>query len=455
MAAAVPSPNRPINITDLLRLNPRVLDRVIDRMSASAVEELMWDWEFRARPEQLPPDGSWKTWVALAGRGWGKTRCGAEWVRKHVKLGKKRIHLIAPTAADARDVMVEGQSGLLSVCWQYDRDYDGRIMGRPKYEPSKRRLTWQNGARATLFSSDVPNRLRGPQCDLLWGDELAVWNYARECWDMAMFGLRLGVNPQALITTTPKPISVLRDILKDASTVITGGSMYDNRANLADSFVEKIRRQYEGTRLGRQEIHAELLTESEEALWSLDMIEKTRIREKPIGLVRVVVGVDPAISSTKESNETGIIVAGKDRMDHGYVLADSSGRLKPNQWGKRVVEAFYEYDADCVVAEGNQGGDMVKHTIHTIDRSIPVKIVFASRGKQARAEPISSLYQQGRVHHVGAFPQLEDQMVTWEPESGAESPDRLDGNVWALTDLLIKERPRQIIPVGPTLFSRE
>jgi phage terminase large subunit-like protein len=441
-------------MAELASLSPEQAASVIRRLSRGAAEALLWDWSFRARGSQVAPKGDWTTWVFLAGRGSGKTRAGAEWVRERVKQGYRRVGLIAPTAGDARDVMVEGESGLLSVCWPKDRTHAGEDMGRPLYEPSKRRATWANGALATLYSADEPERLRGPQHDTIWADELAAWRYCRDTWDMAAFGLRLGDDPKAMVTTTPKPISVLREILAEQGTVISRGSTFDNRANLAKPFFEKIVTKYMGTRLGRQELHAEMLEESEGALWKRSSLEACA-RPAPDSLGRIVVAIDPAITAKVESNETGIIVAGRETssLGHGYVLADCSGRMSPGEWGGRAISAYHQFGADRIVAEGNQGGDMVRHTIHTIDPNIPVRIVHAHRGKAARAEPVAALYEQGRIHHAGSLPELEDQLVTWEPLSGMESPDRLDALVWALTDLFLTGAGIRRVGVGPEVIT--
>lgn len=430
------------------------VDALLANLSPEAAEALLWDWRFRAREPQIAPAGDWRNWVFCAGRGSGKTRAGGEWVRERVKQGYTRIGLIAPTAGDARDVMVEGESGLLSVCWKNDQTYEGVPMGVPLYEPSKRRVTWRNGAMCTLYSADEPERLRGPQHDTIWADELAAWRYCRDTWDMAMFGLRLGDDPKTMITTTPKPIAVLREILKDSHTVITRGSTFDNRANLAKPFFENILRKYQGTRLGRQELYAELLEEAEGALWKRADLEKC-VRPAPENLGRIVVAVDPAITAKTESNETGIIVAGQEvgRLGHGYVLADLSGRYTPAQWGQVVAKAYHAFGADKIVAEGNQGGEMVRHTIHTGDPNLPVRIVHASRGKAARAEPVAALYEQGRIHHALALPDLEDQLVTWEPLSGMESPDRLDALVWAITELFLGGATIRMVGVGPEVIT--
>lgn len=354
-----------------------------------------------------------------------------------MRQGHSRIALIAPTARDARNVMVDGESGILAVCWEHDRDHKGAVTGRPHYEPSKAQVTWENGARAFLYSAEEPERLRGPQHDTFWADELAAWKYLRDTWDMAMFGLRLGADPRKMITTTPKPLTILREIMADPATVISRGSTFDNAANLAPSFLSSIRKTYDGTRLGRQELFAELLEEAEGALWSRDMIEKARHKGDVPEMARIVVAVDPAITATEESNETGIIGAGLGRDGKGYVLADRSGRHTPAGWAREAIKLYRDLGADRVVAEGNQGGEMVRHTIETEWKAAPVTIVHAHRGKQARAEPVAALYEQGKVRHAGSFQELEDQMVNWEPLSGLPSPDRLDAHVWAFTDLMV------------------
>jgi phage terminase large subunit-like protein len=390
---------------------------------------LIDDWAARARPEQLPPAGDWTTWVFCAGRGAGKTRSGSEWVRSITgKIG--RIALVGPTAADVRDVMVEGESGILSIC--SDRD-------RPVYEPSKRRLVWNNGAIAQMFSSEEPDRLRGPQFGAAWSDELAAWRNASDTWSMLQFGLRLGQHPRQLITTTPKPIKLLRELLaRDGQDVaVTRGSTYDNRDNLAPAFFSQIVRQYEGTRLGRQELNAELLEDVEGALWSRDMIGSARVGSGSMpDLRRVVVAIDPATTAGEDSDETGIIVAAIGIDGDGYVLEDLSGKYAPREWATKAVGAYRKHRADRIIAERNQGGDMVEATIRTIDPLVPVKTVHASRGKITRAEPVASLYEQKRVHHVGAFDTLEDQLCSFAP-GVAGSPDRLDALVYALTDLML------------------
>ncbi len=432
-----PEPATGLNISSLANLPPDKIAKAVAQLTDAQCDELLNDWRFMARPEQLPPPGDWRYWLFLAGRGAGKTRSGAEYVRHLVKSGYGRIGLIAPTAADARDVMVEGESGVLSTAWDRDRDHKGALVGRPLYEPSKRRLTWQNGAQGALYSAEEPERLRGPQHDALWCDELAAWRDDQDAWDMALFGLRLGTDPRCMISTTPKPKPLLRAILKDKSTVVTKASTHANRANLAGAFLDTIITKYEGTRLGRQELGGELLEEAEGALWNRGMIERARTNGAAPQMRRVVVAIDPAVTAKAESNLTGVIAAGLSTEGRGYVLADVSGRYSPDGWARRAVGLYDEYRADRIVAEGNQGGDLVRHTINSVRGNLPVTIVHASRGKQARAEPVAALYEQNKIGHVGVFPELEDQMCTWEPLGDEPSPDRIDAMVWAFTHLMI------------------
>lgn len=386
-------------------------------------------WSGKRTKKQEAPKGDWAVWLLMAGRGFGKTRAGAEWVRERISRGESgRVALVAPTPDDVRNVMVEGVSGLLRVSPPWFM---------PKYEPSKRKLTWPNGATALGFSSYEPDRLRGPQFDTAWCDELASWKNARETWDNLQFGLRLGESPRCAATTTPKPISLLRELKDREDVMVTMGSTYENRENLPDEYIEHIRRRYEGTRTGRQEIYAELLDESEAALWKRDWIEAARVRDAP-ELSRVVVAVDPAVSSRGSSSETGIVVAGADEDGHAYVLEDASGRMSPDGWARRAIAMLDRYGADRIIGESNNGGDLVEHTVRTAyeDRFVPYKSVHASRGKYVRAEPVSALYEQGKVHHVGGLDALEDQMCIWSPGSDGSS-DRLDALVWAVTELLL------------------
>jgi phage terminase large subunit-like protein len=422
----------------LASLPEALRNNLVAALSPTEARALLYDWPFWARSNQLPPEGDWRVWLLLAGRGFGKTRTGAELMRARITARTaRRVALVAPTAADARNVMIEGESGILAISPSWDR---------PHYEPSKRRLTWPNGAVATLYSADEPERLRGPQHDAAWCDELASWRYP-ETWDMLMFGLRLGADPRVVVTTTPRPTKLLRELVADRTVAVTRGTTYENRANLAPEFIEQIVRKYEGTRLGRQEIEAEILDDVPGGLWNRGLIEAARARTAPT-LARVVVAIDPAATSGEAADETGIIVAGKDGQGHGWVLADISGRYPPAEWAKAAIAAYRAHSADRVVAEVNNGGEMVEATLRVIDPNLAFAAVRASRGKITRAEPVAALYEQGRVHHLGAFPQLEDQMCNLsrgahDPEirRAGYSPDRVDALVWALTDLLVEPMP--------------
>ncbi len=398
---------------------------LLETLSEADAEEILHDWTFWARPSQLPPDGTWRVWLLLAGRGFGKTRTGAEWVRAEAQSGRRgRLALVAPTAADARDVMVEGESGLLAIAPRGNR---------PEYEPSKRRLTWHNGAMATLYSADEPDRLRGPQHDGAWLDELAAWRFP-ETFDQLQFGLRLGSDPRIVVTTTPRPTQLIKQLVERPTTFTTTGTTYENVANLAPAFVDSIISRYQGTRLGLQEIEARILGDPDGALWKRDWIQTAVAPD----LIRVVIGIDPAGSSSEQADETGIIIAGKGVDGNGYVLADRSCRLSPEGWASRAVAGFDQFSADRVVAEANFGGEMVQSVLRTVRSTLPFTAVHASRGKGIRAEPISSLYEQKRIFHCDAFPELEDQLCSWTPDSG-KSPDRLDALVWALTWLMLEK----------------
>ncbi|MCR9256279.1 MAG: terminase family protein [Alphaproteobacteria bacterium] len=397
---------------------------------------LLYDWEFWRRPSQTPPPGDWRIWLIRAGRGFGKTRVGAEWVRARIEAGRAdRVALVGETATDVRDVMVEGESGLLSVCPPWFK---------PVWEPSKRRLTWPNGAIATGYSADDPEQLRGPQHDAAWADEAAKWRY-EAAWDNLLMGLRLGRDPRCVMTTTPRPRAWLKKLAGDKGTAVTTGSTFENSANLADGFMEAILSRYEGTRLGRQELYGEVLEDVPGALWTLAGIDATRVPHAPGDLRRIVVAVDPSGTGGEGGDEIGIVVAGRGVDGDAYVLGDRSCRLSPAGWGHRVVEAARDFRADRIVAERTYGGAMVEHVIRTVDRSAAIDLVDARRGKVTRAEPVAALYEQGRVHHAGGFPELESQMsaVTRAGYVGAGSPDRVDALVWALTALMLDDR-------GPT-----
>ena len=426
----------------------------LDDLTDEEADELLHTWELWARPNQLEPEvilpngERWTTWLILAGRGFGKTRCGAETIIKWVRSGHcKRVALVAEDSADARDVMVEGESGILACS---PRDFI------PKYEPSKRRLTWPNGAVATLFSAEDYDSLRGPQFDGAWCDELCKWRYAQEAWDNLQFGLRLGDHPKQIVTTTPKPIRLLKDIILRSDTAITKGNTRENLVNLAPPFVKAVIEKYEGTRIGRQELNAEILDDVPGALWSRPMIDEHRIRpvdsQTPLILphfVRVVVAVDPPKEVGEAGAECGITVTAKDINGHGYLLEDLSLPGSPEEWGRVAVQAYDEWEADLVVYEANQGGEMVAAVLRQAAKSlrddgmrtadfVPLKAVHATKGKYVRAEPVSQLYEQGKMHHVGYFPDLEDQLCEYTPDgSMGYSPDRMDSLVWGFTELLV------------------
>lgn len=395
----------------------------IERIRSLTVDEaeaVYFDWERWARDNQLIPLTPFFIWLILSGRGWGKTRTGAETVRQWVKDGNQYVNLIGATADDARDIMIEGESGILAICPKSER---------PQYIPSKRQLLWPNGAISLIFTADEPERLRGKQHYKIWADELASWRYP-ESWAQAMMGLRLGNNPQGIVTTTPRPVPLVLELIKDPRNVITTGTTYENRANLAQGFFEYVIKKYEGTRLGRQELNAEILTDNPGALWKREMIDASRVLKAP-ELDRVVVAVDP--SATSGGDEAGIITAGI-AGEHYYTIADDSLQGSPHEWASAAVTAYHRAQANCIVAESNQGGEMVTAVIKQVDPSVPVKLVHASRGKATRAEPIAAIAEQGRDHHIGTFPALEDELCLWQP--GDASPNRLDAKVWALTDLM-------------------
>lgn len=397
--------------------------------------EVIFNWRLVARHNQRIPPGDWLIWLILSGRGWGKTRTGAEFIRAQKEAGLGRFALIGQTVADARDVMIEGESGLLAVCPPWDK---------PKYEPSKRRVTWANGAQASTYSADEPDQLRGPQQEAAWGDEPAKWKYAQETMDNLMMGLRLGPKPRLLLTGTPRPTALIKQLVKESATGrvhLTRGTTFENLDNLSPAF-RSIIEKYEGTRIGRQELEAEVLEDVEGALWTLAQIDSLRVDKVPDALLYVTVGVDPAVTSTQDSDETGIVVAGRAWCSckgaaekHYFVLQDATqGIVAPAVWAAKVVNAYHNFAANRVAAEVNNGGDLVESVIHGVDKSIPIRKVHASRGKLTRAEPISMLYEQGKVHHVGTFPLLEDQMCTYVAGAG-DSPDRMDALVWAITEL--------------------
>jgi phage terminase large subunit-like protein len=415
----------------LASLSPTKQAEYLGRLSDKELVALGYDWRFWARENQLPPPGDWRVWLLMAGRGFGKTRSGAEWVRMQVEgAHARRVALVAPTIADLRNVMIEGESGILAISHP---DF------KPDYFASRNRLHWPNGAVALGFSADEPERLRGPQHDAAWCDELAAWRYP-EAWDMLQFGLRLGKDPRIVVTTTPKPVRLVRMLVKDPAVQVTRGSTRENRKHLAPAFLAEIVRRYEGTRLGRQELEAELLENVAGALWSRDALDAARVREAP-ELARVVVAIDPAVSSGEDADETGIVVAGVSAGGIAFVLEDASGRYRAEEWARAAVALYRRHRADRVIGEVNNGGELVEATLRAVDAAVSYKPVRASRGKVVRAEPVAALYEQGRVKHCGIFPRLEDQMAAFSADfdrgSAGYSPDRVDALVWAITELLI------------------
>lgn len=392
-----------------------------------------YDWSLNARPAQQLPEGSWKTWLILAGRGFGKTRTGAESIRQWVRDGVcKRIALVGSSLHDVRSVMVEGESGLLAIHPKEER---------PLFIPSKRLIQWKNGAIAQLFGAENVDQLRGPQFDGAWVDELAKFRRAEQVWQQLQLCMRLGKNPRSIVTTTPRPTPFIQRLLQDPDVYITRGSTFDNEKNLASTYLDQIRAQFLNTRLGAQEIYAEVLTETAGALWTRELISYKQPLYDSHGhphLKRIVIAIDPATTTHDHSDETGIVVAGISEDNQGYVLDDLSGKLSPNDWGTRVVNSFYRLKADKVVVEINKGGDLVENVLRSIDRTIPIKTVRASRGKYTRAEPIAALYEQKRIFHTCPFTLLESQICEYVPGLSSKSPDRMDALVWAFTDLFLE-----------------
>ena len=437
--------------SDLLRALLKIEDekeRLDELAKLTKIErqELRYHWKLWARSSQIAPTSDWQCWLISAGRGFGKTRAGAEWVRDAARRTEDlRIALVGASLAEARAVMVEGESGLLSVCPPENS---------PVFEPSLRRLSWPNGSQATLYSAGEPESLRGPQHHIAWCDEIAKWDNASDramrAWDNLMMGLRLGESPQVVATTTPRPVALMRRLCgeeAEGQVQVTRGSSYENGQNLPTAFIRSMRKRYGKTALGRQELDGVLLQDLEGALWSRTLLEACR-EDLPVEtMTRVVVGVDPPVSA--RGDECGIVVCGVSDSGHGCVLADSSlARPSPERWARKVAETARAWNADRVVAEANQGGQMVASVLRAADVSLPLKLVHATRGKIARAEPVAALYEAGRVRHVGMFAKLEDQLCGLMAGGGYEgpgrSPDRADALVWALTELMLgaTRRPR-------------
>ena len=393
---------------------------------------LYTEWLKTARAKQLEPKGKFNIWLILAGRGWGKTRTGAQDTILYALRNPNTIcAVVAPTHGDLRRVCFGGPSGLLSIlppeCFAKSKDFKG-------YSSSTSEIRLFNGSKIIGYAAIDPNRLRGPQFHRAWCDELAAWRYP-EAFDQLMFGLRLGKNPKCLITTTPKPTKIIKELATRDDVNVTRGSTFENVENLAEAAIANLKLRYEGTTLGRQELYAEIVEDFEGALWKMSLIEEDRVRQEPENLRRIVVGIDPAVTSNVNSDETGIIVAGIDDNNNYYVLEDVSGNMSPDSWAKKAVQCYYNWEASRVVAEVNNGGDLVERIIRTVDTNIPYTAVRASRGKMVRAEPVAALYEQHRVHHVGIFGDLEDQMCSYTGERNQSSPDRMDALVWAITDL--------------------
>jgi phage terminase large subunit-like protein len=420
------------------------VDEFLGGLSRDALMSLPWLFEFWALPHQLPPEGAWKSWVIMGGRGAGKTRAGAEWVRAEVEGARpldpgraRRVALVGETIDQVREVMIFGDSGILA-CSPPDR--------RPVWEATRRRLVWPNGAVAQVFSAHDPDSLRGPQFDAAWVDELAKWKKAETTWDMLQFALRLGDNPRQVVTTTPQNVPVLKAILKNPSTVVTHAPTEANRAYLAASFLEEVRARYEGSRLARQELDGVLLEDVQGALWTTAMLEGARA-ERPAAFDRVVVAVDPPVTGHSGSDDCGIVVVGAvtqgaPQQWRAFVIEDASvSGASPAVWAEAVAAVAARHQADRVVAEVNQGGDLVTEVLRQVDPAIPVKTVRATRGKHLRAEPVAALYEQGRVHHVAGarLAALEDQLcrMTVQGWQGKGSPDRLDALVWAIHELML------------------
>ena len=364
----------------------------------------------------------------MAGRGFGKTRLGAEWLASQaIRNDNVRCAIIARTFSDVRNVCVEGVSGILGILREYDALKD--------WNKSNGIITLKNGSIIQTFSADTPDSLRGPQFHFGWCDELAAWQYD-DTWNQFQFGLRLGEHPQTVITTTPRPTKLIKSLLKSDSTVVTRGSSFDNAENLSESALLEMQNRYANTRLGRQELFGEVLDDNPGALWTRAIIESARIKSEQLpSLIRVVVGIDPAVTSGDESDSTGIVTAGYAANGHYYILSDKTLKATPDAWARVAVNEFELHKADRIIAETNNGGDLVVHLLQQVNPNVPVKKVTATRGKAVRAEPIASLYEQGRVHHVGYFSELEEQMCEWEPGVSKDSPDRMDAMVWAMTEL--------------------
>lgn len=420
----------------LARLPKEEQDTFFDSLTSNEVELLLHDWSFWARPKQIIPKGDWFIWFILAGRGFGKTRTGAEAIIEWQRQGYGLFALVGQTTADVRDVMLNGDSGLITVSPPWNK---------PKYISSRRQVEWSNGARAMLYSGDEPDQLRGPQHHKGWVDEPAKFKYLDDLIDMLELGMRLGDRPQYIATGTPKPRKKIKEMVADPATHLTVGSSFENLSNLSNVFIKRIIKKYEGTRLGKQELYAELFKDVAGALWSHDVVDRHRVRVKPEDLVRVVVAIDPSVTENARSDEAGIVGAGINADGHAFVFSDDSKKCHPSVWSALAVNRYKKEQADLIVAETNNGGDLVEMVLQANGVKVNFKKVHAARGKRVRAEPIAALYEKGLVHHVGEFPELESELTEWVP--GEESPNRLDALVWCLTELMLdSDQPGEIVP---------
>ena len=417
-------------------LPPATREEILRKLTPQELRALEFNWQFWGRQNQQEPRADYSYWVLNAGRGFGKTRTGAETVRG---WAEKKAHggvyaLVGPTSADVRDTMIEGESGILQISPPWFR---------PEWFPSKRRLIWPNGAFALTYSAEKPERLRGPNIGAAWCDELCAWKYMKETWNQLRLTMRKGLGrPRTVITTTPRPVELYLKILADKRTIKTTGSTFDNSANLAPGFIEEVIQDFLGTRLGRQELNAEILTDVQGALWTYNMIDDLRIKEINLDqIIRVVVAIDPAVSANMMADETGIVVVGRLANGHGVVLDDLSVRgVMPMEWMQRAVNAYHKWKADAIIAEANNGGALIEELCKVCDRTVKYRAVHATRGKITRAEPVAGLYEKKQIHHAGIFKPLEDQMTTYSPITAAKSPDRMDALVWGLTDLFLQAK---------------
>lgn len=460
-----------MNAEDIARLPPPMRAKVLRQIAPTPEHRraLLYAWDFWARPKQLPPpdgpsygrSGKWLIWLLLAGRGFGKTRTGAQYIHRRAMQKRRHIILAGATSADIRDTMIEGDdSGLLAVAPPNER---------PTYNPSKARITWPNGSWARLITADKPDKFRGPNADTFWADELAAWRYAEAAWTQLMLCFRVGDDLRGVVTTTPRPTPVIKRLVTQRNVALVKGTSYENRANLADAWFEEVLKPLEGSRMGRQELLADILEDAPGALWRREQLDKDRVKEPPANRIKVGVAIDHAVSTgpgrittqkvetgaDRKPNSTAIVAgclgddpAGQDARLHGYVLDYRAGIWTPKQWAHKAYEVLRDVDGDFFIVERNQGGDLVANNLKTVDfkeygfTQMPkIHEVHASRGKFTRAEPVASLDDQHRIHHVGSFGELEDQMCQWEPDLGMESPDGLDARVWLFTHLMIDKRP--------------